>query len=91
MVNLLEQLVLGTFEHTLNRLIDKKLDLGIFDRKYQNNDTGAAVIHPEILLKIILYCYLLGIISSRKIAKMCENNMVVKALAEDTELNYTII
>jgi hypothetical protein len=33
-VNLSEQLVPGTFEHTLNKLIDKKLDLSIFDNKY---------------------------------------------------------
>jgi transposase len=75
-VNLSEQLVPGTFEHTLNKLIDKKLDLSIFDSKYQNDETGAAAIQPGILLKIILYCYSLGIISSRKIAKMCEDNMV---------------
>ena len=37
-VNLSKQLVSGTFEHTLNKLIDKKLDLSIFDRKYQNED-----------------------------------------------------
>ena len=90
-VNLSEQLVPGTFEHTLNKLIDKKLDLSIFDRKYQNDETGAAAIKPGILLKIILYCYSLGIISSRKIAKMCKDNMVVKALAEDTEPHYTTI
>jgi len=90
-VNLSEQLVPGTFEHTLNKLIDKKLDLSIFDRKYQNDETGAAAIKPGILLKIILYCYSLGIISSRKIAKMCEDNMAVKALAEDTEPHYTTI
>jgi transposase len=86
-----EQLVPGTFEHTLNKLIDKKLDLSIFDNKYNNDETGAAAIQPGILLKIILYCYSLGIISSRKIAKMCEDNMVVKALAEDTEPHYTTI
>ena len=32
-VNLNEQLVVGTFEYTLNHLIDKKLDLRIFDSK----------------------------------------------------------
>jgi transposase len=90
-VNLDEQLVPGTYEYTLTRLIDNKLDLSIFDRKYNNDYTGAAAIEPRILLKIILYCYSMGIISSRKIAKMCKYNMVVKALAEDLEPHYTTI
>ena len=45
-VNLSEQIVKGTYEYTLNRLIDKKLDLSIFDRKYNNDMTGAAAIEP---------------------------------------------
>jgi transposase len=86
-----EQILPGTYEYTLQRLIDEKLDLDIFDGKYANDSTGAAAIKPGILLKIILYCYSLGVISSRKIAKMCETNMVVKALAEGTEPHYTTI
>ena len=82
-VNLSEQLVEGTFEYTLNGLIDEKLDLRVFDKKYKNDLTGATAINPRIMLKVILYCYSLGIISSRKIAKMCETYIVVKALAED--------
>ena len=77
-VNLPEQIVEGTYEYTLNRLIDKKLDLSVFDGKYNNDLTGAAAIEPGILLKIILYCYSLGIISSRKITKMSRENMVVE-------------
>ena len=90
-VNLYEQLIIGTFEHTLDVLIDTKIDLKVFDRKYNNDLTGASAIEPRILLKIILYCYSLGIISSRKIAKMCKTHMTVKALAADTEPNYTTI
>ena len=55
-INLAEQLIPGTFEYTLNRLIDNRLDLSIFDRKYNNDYTGAAAIEPRLLLKIILYC-----------------------------------
>ena len=40
-VNLSEQLVEGTFEYTLNGLIDEKLDLRVFDMKYKNDLTGA--------------------------------------------------
>ena len=64
-VNLSEQLLTGTFEWTLNNLIDKKLDLSIFDSKYNNDLTGVSAIEPRILLKIILYCYSLGVIRQR--------------------------
>ena len=90
-VNLDKQIIPGTFEHTLIGLIDKKLDLSIFNRKYNNDFTGAAAINPKLLLKVILYCYSLGVISSRKIALLCKNHMIVKALAEDTEPHYTTI
>jgi len=90
-VILSEQLIPGTFEYTLNHLIDNKLDLSIFDNKYKNDLTGAKAIEPGILLKIILYCYSLGIISSRKIAKMCENHIIIKALACETEPHYTTV
>jgi len=90
-VNFSEQLIQGTFDCTLNDLIDSKMDLRIFDRKYNNDLTGASAIEPRILLKIILSCYNMGVVSSRKIAKMCQMHMAVKALAEDTEPHYTTI
>ena len=46
-VDLSEQLIPGTVEYTLKRLIDNKLDLRIFDRKYINDLTGAAAIEPR--------------------------------------------
>jgi transposase len=90
-VNLSEQILPGTYEYTLNRLIDKKLDLSIFDRKYNNDETGSPAIEPRILLKIILFCYHLGVLSSRKIAKLCETHMTVKALAENMQPHYTTL
>jgi transposase len=90
-VNYSEQILPGTYEHTMRWLVDEKLDLSVFDRKYSNDLTGATAIQPRILLKIILHCYEMGIISSRKIARACETNMVVKALAEGTEPHHTTI
>jgi hypothetical protein len=55
-----EQILPGTYEHEMQRLIDEKLDLGVFDRKYLDDLTGAAAIQPRILLKTILYCYKMG-------------------------------
>ena len=59
-VNLHEQLVPGTFEWTLNYLIDKA-DISLFDINYKNDEKGATAYSPRVLLKVILYCYSMGI------------------------------
>ena len=63
LINLSEQLIKGTFEYTLNRLINNNMNLKIFDCKYNNDLTSASGIEPRILLKIILYYYSVKIIN----------------------------
>ena len=46
-VSFQEQLEPGTFEYTLNELVEKHLDLSVFEARYQNDHTGARAIHPE--------------------------------------------
>jgi hypothetical protein len=65
-VILSEQIVPGTFEWTINYLIDK-IDISVFDQNYHNDKKGAYAYSPRALLKAILYCYSKGIISSRRI------------------------
>jgi len=89
-LNLDEQLVPGTFEWTLNYLIDR-MDLSLFEKKYNNDEKGAAAYSPKALLKIIMYCYSTGIISSRPMEKACKNNIIVKALSEDIEPDHDTI
>ena len=89
-INLEEQLLLGSFEWTVNYLIDR-MDLSIFEENYHNDEKDAAAYSPKTLLKTILFCYSKGIISSRRIEKACKENIVVKALAEDAEPDYDTI
>jgi transposase len=86
-----KQILPGTFEYTLNYLIDKELDLSIFDARYTNDDTGAPAYDPAILLKIILYAYSRGITSSRKIEQCCRENVIFMALSADTHPHFTTI
>ena len=85
------QILPGTFEYMLNYLIDNELDLSIFDKKYKNDDTGAPAYDPAILLKIVLYGYSKGIVSSRKIAKCCCENIIFMALSADTRPHFTTV
>jgi transposase len=86
-----KQILTGTFEYTLNYLIDNELDLSVFDDRYCNDDTGVPVYDPSILLKIILYAYSRGITSSRKIEQCCKENIIFMALSCDTQPHFTTI
>jgi transposase len=85
------QILPGTFEYTLNRLIDHELDLSLFDLRFKNDGTGAPAYDPRILLKIVLYAYSRGIVSSRRIERACRENVIFMALSADTRPHFTTI
>ena len=80
-ISLQDQLVPGTLEHTLSQLVDKHIDLSVFDARYNNDETGATAIHPKILVKVILLAYSRGMISSRQIERACQENIIFIALS----------
>ncbi len=86
-----KQIQKGTFEYTLNYLIDHELDLGIFDKRFRNDETGAPAYDPRILLKIILFAYSRGITSSRSIARCSEENVLFMALSANSRPHFTTI
>ena len=59
-VSLQNQLQPGTLEYTIHELVEKHIDLSVFEPRYHNDDTGATAIHPKILLKVILFAYSRG-------------------------------
>jgi hypothetical protein len=46
---------------------------------------------PKVLLKVVLYGYYRGIISSRRIAEACRRNVVFMALSADSRPHFTTI
>jgi len=76
-----DQLEPDTFEHTINALVEHHIDLSVFEGRYQNDNSGARAIHPKLLLKVILFAYSRGIISSRQIERACGENIVFMALS----------
>jgi len=85
------QILPGTFEYTLNYLIDNEFDLSLFEQRYHNDEMGAPAYDPAVLLKIILYAYARGIISSRQIEQCCRQNIIFMALSADTQPHFTTI
>src|SRR5512133_521449 len=90
-INLEKQLIPGTFEYRLNYLIDKELDLSVFREKYKNDSKGASAYDPALLLKIVLFAYSRGIISSRGMEALCRENVICIALTADSHPHFTTI
>lgn len=86
-----DQVVEGSFEHALNEIVEEHLDLSVFDKRYANDATGRLAYDPRILLKVVLYGYYKGLISSRKIAEACRRNVVFMALSADSRPHFTTI
>jgi len=90
-VSFQDQILSGSFEYALNEIVDKHIDMSPFEARYQNDETGCLAYDPAILLKIVLFGYYKGIISSRRLAEACERNVQFKALTADTQPHFTTI
>jgi len=53
-ISLQDQILPGKLEYTISELVEKRLDLSVLDTRYNNDEAGAAAIHPKILLKVML-------------------------------------
>ena len=90
-VDLGRQLLPGTFEHALNHLLDHEIDLSRFDARFRNDATGAPAYPPAVLLKVVLFAYARGIVSSRAIARACTEHVTFIALCGDQAPHFTTI
>jgi transposase len=90
-VSFKDQIIPGSFEYALDDLIDNEVDLNVFESRFQNDDTGAPAYDPAVLMKIVLYAYSRGVVHSRKIAKLCEDNVIFMALSGDSRPYFTTI
>ena len=86
-----KQIPPGTFEYTLSYLVDHVLDMSVFDARFHNDETGAPAYDPAVLLKIVLFAYSRGLITSRDIEQACRENVVFMALSADSQPHYTTL
>ena len=80
-VTLEEQLMPGTLEYAIHHVVKERLDLSMFDDCYRNDETGRKAIDPMVLIKIALFGYSRGLISSRSLERACKENITFMALA----------
>jgi len=64
--------------HLVNDLVDQ-LDLSALEARYGN--LGQPAYHPRLMLKVILYGFTVGVFSSRKLQRACQENLAFKYLA----------
>jgi transposase len=75
----------------LNHLLDHELDLRPLDARFRNDATGAPAYPPATLLKLILFAYSRGIVSSRGIEDACRTHVNFIALSGDSAPHFTTV
>ena len=90
-VCLSEQLLPGTIEHAIDAIIDHQIDGSAFDELHHNDETGRRAYDPKALLKVVLFGYSKGMVSSRQIERACRTNIVFMALCGDIHPDHATI
>jgi transposase len=79
-VSLEDQLIPGTLKFAVHTLVEDRMGTSMFEDRYNNDDTGRWAYDPKVLLKVILFGYSRGLISSRKMERACRENITFMAL-----------
>jgi transposase len=90
-VSLEEQLVPGTLEFAIQTLVEDRMDMAVFEDRYENDETGRWAYDPKILLKVVLLGYARGLISSRKMEQACRENVTFMALTCGEQPDHSTI
>lgn len=90
-IKLSKQLVPGTLEYAIDKIVETKIDITPFEDKIINDKTGRPAWDPKVILKIILLAYSRGIFTSRRIKKACEENITFIAISGNSIPDHTVI
>jgi transposase len=90
-VSLEEQLVPETLEFAIHTLVERRMDMSVFDDNYQNDETGRSAYDPKVLLKVVLLAYSRGLTSSRQIERACCENVLFMAMSCNQRPDHSTI
>ena len=71
-ISLGDQLMPGTLEFAIHTLVEDHVRMSVFEDRYNNDETGRWAYDPKVLLKVVLFAYSRGLISSRKMEQACQ-------------------
>lgn len=86
-----DQLLPGTLEYAIHYIVEERLNMSIFDKRYNNDTTGRKSIDPKLLMKIVLYGYARGMVSSRSLEWACQKITTFMALACNSTPDHSTI
>ena len=86
-----EQLILGSLEFAIHTMVETRMDMSIFDGNYNNDQTGRRTYDPKILLKVVLFAYSRGLVSSHRIERTCRENVTFMALSGNQRPDHSTI
>jgi transposase len=67
------------------------LDLSDILGRYENEERGYPPYHPNMMVKVLLYAYSVGVPSSRKIAKRLQEDIAFRVLAANNTPDFRTI
>jgi transposase len=81
----------GHLARFILELLDEALDLSPIYAHYEREDRGYPPHHPRMMVALLLYGYSVGVASSRKIARRCEEDIAFRVIAANTRPDYSCI
>jgi transposase len=76
--------------HFVSDVVDQ-LDLGAIESAYETEERGQPPYHPQMMTKILLYGYCVGVFSSRQIQKKLVEDVGFRMLAAGNEPDFRTI
>ena len=69
----------------------EQLDLSEVTERYAHEERGYPPYHPQMMVKVLLYAYCIGVPSSRKIARKLEKDIAFRVLAANNTPDFRTI
>ena len=69
----------------------EQLDLSAVTERYAHEERGYPPYHPQMMVKVLLYAYCIGVPSSRKIARKLEEDIAFRVLAANNTPDFRTI
>lgn len=89
-VSMREWLPSGHLAYFVTDVVDQ-LDLTAIQERYEREERGYPPYHPQMMVKVLLYAYCIGVPSSRKIAKKLEEDIAFRVLAANNAPDFRTI
>ena len=69
----------------------EELDLGLIYGSYQGDGRGLAAYQPAMMVRLLLYGYCVGVVSSRKMERATQEDVAFRYLSADTHPDHDTI